>query len=207
MSGEHKLKEGDFISQSFEATNKTELIFFSDKAQAYKSKASAFDDTKASLMGDYIPAKLGFDEGENLTATLATTDYSGYIVFFYENGKAAKIPVKSYETKTNRKKLAKAYSEKSPLIAALLVKEDCDILLRSSSGHALLFNTAMILPKATRDSQGVQVMTLRKKASLASANIIDPETELPELEKYRSKAVPAAGKPAKELGDSNQLTL
>lgn len=207
MSGEHKLKEGDFISQSFEANNKTELIFFSDKAQAYKSKASAFDDTKASLMGDYIPAKLGFDEGENLTATLVTTDYSGYIVFFYENGKAAKIPVKSYETKTNRKKLAKAYSEKSPLIAALLVKEDCDILLRSSSGHALLFNTAMILPKATRDSQGVQVMTLRKKASLESAKIIDPETELSELEKYRSKAVPAAGKPAKELGDSNQLTL
>ncbi|MGB4093934.1 MAG: DNA topoisomerase (ATP-hydrolyzing) subunit A, partial [Ruminococcus flavefaciens] len=206
MSSEHKLKEGDYISQSFEATNKTDLIFFSDKAQAYKSKASAFDDTKASVMGDYVPAKLSFDENENLVTMLPTTDYSGYIVFFFENGKAAKVPVKSYETKTNRKKLAKAYSEKSPLIAALFVGEDCDILLRSSSGHALVFNTGMILPKSTRDSQGVQVMTLRKKALLASAVIITDE-EREALEKYRSKAVPAAGKPAKELGDTNQLTF
>ena len=206
MSSEHKLKEGDYISQSFEATNKTDLIFFSDKAQAYKSKTSAFDDTKASVMGDYVPAKLSFDENENLVTMLPTTDYSGYIVFFFENGKAAKVPVKSYETKTNRKKLAKAYSEKSPLIAALFVGEDCDILLRSSSGHALVFNTGMILPKSTRDSQGVQVMTLRKKALLASAAIITDE-EREALEKYRSKAVPAAGKPAKELGDTNQLTF
>ncbi len=206
MSGEHKLKDGDFISQSFEASNKTELIFLSDKAQAYKSKASAFDDTKASLMGDYIPAKLSFDDGENLKTLIPTVDYSGYIVFFYENGKAAKIPVKSYETKTNRKKLAKAYSDKAALIAAVFVGEDCDILLRSTSGHALLFNTAMLLPKSTRDSQGVQVMNLRKKALLVSASVVSAE-ELEELEKYRSKTVPSAGKPAKELGDTNQLTL
>lgn len=209
MSSEHKLKDGDFISQSFESTNKTELIFLSDKAQAYKSRASAFDDTKASLMGDYIPAKLGFDEGENLRTLIPTTDYSGYIIFFFENGKAAKIPVKAYETKTNRKKLAKAYSDKSPLIAAVFVADDCDILLRSSSGHALLFNTAMLLPKTTRDSQGVQVMTLRKKALLASADIFEStnEDEKDTFEKYRSKTIPAAGKPAKELGDTNQLTL
>jgi DNA gyrase subunit A len=206
MSGEQKLKEGDFIRQSFEASNKTELIFFSDKAQAYKSRASAFDDTKASVMGDYIPAKLGFDEGEGLKTLIPTTDYSGYIVFFFENGKAAKVPLKAYETKTNRKKLAKAYSEKSPLIAALFVGEDSDVLLRSTSGHALVFNTGMILPKTTRDSQGVQVMTLRKKALLASAEVI-PAENTSELEKYRTKSVPAAGKPAKELGDSNQLTL
>ena len=206
MSSEHKLKEGDFIIQSFEVTNKTELIFFSDKAQAYKSKASAFDDTKASVMGDYIPAKLNFDEGENLKTLVTTIDYSGYIVFFFENGKATKVPIKSYETKTNRKKLAKAYSDKSPLIAALFVGEDSDILLRSTSGHALVFNTGMIMPKSTRDSQGVQVMTLRKKALLASATIINKENK-EELEKYRSKSVPAAGKPAKELGDTNQLTL
>lgn len=206
MSREHKLKDGDFISQTFEATNKTELLFLSDMSQAYKSKASAFDDTKASLMGDYVPAKLGFDEGENLRTLIPTTDYSGYIVFFFENGKAAKVPLKSYETKTNRRKLANAYSDKSPLVAAVYVGDDCDILLRSSSGHTLMFNTAMILPKATRDSQGVQIMNLRKKAVLASASAVGDD-ERDNFEKYRSKSVPAAGKPAKELGDTNQLTL
>ncbi len=206
MSGEQKLKEGDYISQTFEATNKTDLIFFSDKAQVYKSKASAFDDCKASLMGDYIPAKLSFDDGEELRTMIPTLDYSGHIVFFFENGKAAKIPMKSYETKTNRKKLANAYSDKSPLVAAVFVAEDADILLRTTSGHALVFNTGMILPKATRDSQGVQVINLRKNASLSSAEIITEEM-LPELEKYRARAVPAAGKPAKELGDSNQLSF
>ena len=114
--------------------------------------------------------------------------------------------MKSYETKTNRKKLAKAYSEKSPLVAAIFVAEEADILLRTSSGHALVFNTGMILPKTTRDSQGVQVISLRKNAALASAEIISSE-ELPELEKYRSKSVPAAGKPAKDLGDTNQLSF
>ena len=206
MSSEQKLKEGDYISQTFEVTNKTDLVFFSDKAQAYKSKASSFDDTKASVMGDYVPAKLGFDDGENLKTLVPTTDYEGYIIFFFENGKAAKVPMKSYETKTNRKKLAKAYSDKSPLIAAVFVSEDRDILLRSSSGHALVFNTGMILPKTTRDSQGVQVITLRKNATLAAAELIQPES-LEELEKYRSKSVPAAGKPAKDLGDTNQLSF
>lgn len=206
MSGEQKLKEGDFISQTFEATNKTELVFFSDKAQAYKSKASAFDDTKASVMGDYVPAKLGFDEGENLKTLVPTTDYSGHIIFFFENGKATKVPMKSYETKTNRKKLANAYSDKSPLVAAVFVAEDTDILLRTTSGHALVFNTAMILPKSTRDSQGVQVFTLKKNALLASAEIISNE-QAAELSKYCVKSVPAAGKPAKELGETNQLTF
>lgn len=204
MSSEHKLKEGDFISQNFEATNKTDLIFFTDRAQVYKSKASAFDDTKASVMGDYIPAKLAFDENENLKTLVPTTDYSGYVIFFFENGKAAKVPLKSYETKTNRKKLANAYSSKSPLVAAIFTAEDKDVLLRTTSGHALVFNTGMILPKATRDSQGVQVVTLRKNALLASAEIVEGE-QLTELSKYRAKSVPSAGKPAKELGETNQL--
>ncbi len=206
MSSEQKLKEGDYIAQNFEATNRTELIFFSDKAQAYKSKASAFDDTKASAMGEYVPAKLSFDEGEGFKALIPTSDYSGSVIFFFENGKAAKIPLKSYETKTNRKKLANAYSSKSPLVAVLFVKEDCDVILRSTSGHALVFNTAMMLSKSTRDSQGVQVMTLRKKALLASAEILSDEDTF-RFDKYRSKAIPAAGKPAKELGDCNQLTF
>lgn len=204
MSSEHKLKEGDFISQNFESTNKTDLIFFTDRAQVYKSKASAFDDTKASVMGDYIPAKLAFDENENLKTLVPTTDYSGYVIFFFENGKAAKVPLKSYETKTNRKKLANAYSSKSPLVAAIFTAEDKDVLLRTTSGHALVFNTGMILPKATRDSQGVQVVTLRKNALLASAEIVEGE-QLTELSKYHAKSVPSAGKPAKELGETNQL--
>ena len=204
MSSEHKLKEGDFISQNFESTNKTDLIFFTDRAQVYKSKASAFDDTKASVMGDYIPAKLAFDENENLKTLVPTTDYSGYVIFFFENGKAAKVPLKSYETKTNRKKHANAYSSKSPLVAAIFTAEDKDVLLRTTSGHALVFNTGMILPKATRDSQGVQVVTLRKNALLASAEIVEGE-QLTELSKYRAKSVPSAGKPAKELGETNQL--
>ncbi|MCD7810482.1 MAG: DNA topoisomerase (ATP-hydrolyzing) subunit A [Ruminococcus sp.] len=204
MSSEQKLKEGDYIMQSFESTNKSDLLFFTDKAQVYKSKASAFDDTKASVLGDYIPAKLGFGEDENLKTLVPTTDYSGYMIFFFENGKAAKVPLNSYETKTNRKKLANAYSSKSPLVTALFISEDCDVLLRSSSGHALVFNTAMMLPKATRDSQGVQAMTLRKNAVLSSAEVVAPEDE-ETLGKYRSKNIPAAGKPAKDLGDTNQL--
>lgn len=206
MSGEQKLKDGDYISQTFEASNRTELIFFTDKAQAYKSKAAAFDDSKASVMGDYIPAKLGFDEEESLKHAVTTVDYSGYMIFFFENGKAAKIPLKAYETKTNRRKLAKAFSDKSPLIAAVYTAEDSDILLRTSSGHALVFNTGMILPKTTRDSQGVQVINLRKKAALEAAILVTEENSA-ELEKYRVKSVPSAGKPAKELGDANQLSF
>ncbi len=206
MSGEQKLKEGDFISQTFEATNKTELIFFSDKAQVYKSKASLFDDSKASLMGEYIPAKLNFDENENLKTLVPTTDYSGYMIFFFENGKASKIPMKSYETKTNRKKLTKAYSDKSPLAAAIFISEDSDILLRSSNGNTLVLNTAMLLPKSTRDSQGVQVITLKKNSFLAYAEIISDENS-EKLKKYHVKTLPSPGKSAKELGDTNQLSL
>lgn len=206
MSSEQKLKEGDYIMQNFESTNKADLVFFSDKSQAYKSKASAFADTKASVMGDYVPAKLGFDEGENLKSLIPTVDYSGYVIFFFENGKAAKIPMKSYETKTNRKKLANAYSSKSPLVSAVYINDECDVMLRSSSGHALMFNTAMLLAKSTRDSQGVQVMNLKKNAVLTSAEIVSSDN-IAQLEKYRSKSVPASGKPAKELGDSNQLTF
>lgn len=206
MSGEQKLKEDDFISQTFETVNKTDLVFFTDKAQAYKSNASSFGDSKASLLGDYIPAVLGFDEGENFKYFVPTIDYSGYVLFFFENGKAAKIPMKSYETKTNRRKLANAYSDKSPLVDVVYITEDCDILLRTSGGHALVFNTGMILPKTSRNSQGVQVVNLRKNNVLASAVVVSDE-ELPAVEKYRAKSVPAAAKLAKELGEVNQLKL
>ncbi len=206
MSSEQKLKDGDFISQTFEATNKTELVFFSDRAQAYKSKASAFDDSKASVMGDYIPAKLGFDEGENLKILVPTTDYSGYMMFFCENGKAAKVPMTSYETKTNRRKLMKAYSDKSPLVSAVFIAQDSDVLLRTSDGRVLLFNTAEILTKSTRDTQGVQVVSLKKNIVLTSAEIVSVEDN-PEFEKYRAKSLPSAPKTAKYLGDANQLSF
>lgn len=206
MSSEQKLKEGDFIRQIFDATNKTELVFFSDKAQAYKSKVSAFDDAKASVMGDYIPAKLGFDEDENLKTLVPTTDYSGYMMFFFENGKAAKVPMNAYETKTNRRKLTKAYSDKSPLVSAVFIQNDCDILLRTSNDQALLFNTAEILTKSTRDIQGVQVISLKKNSVLSSAEAVTVE-DAPNLEKYRAKTLPCSAKTAKDLGDANQLSF
>lgn len=201
MSSEHKLKEGDYISQNFETTNKTELIFFTNKYRVYKSKASAFDDTKASLIGDYIPAKLSFEEDESLKILVPTVNYDGYMIFFFENGKATKVPLNTYETKTNRKKLTKAYSDKSPLVDAIYIPDDCEILLRSSNGHALVFNTSLLTAKTTRDSQGVQVMSLRKNAILASAEKVSDE----DYEKFSVKNIPSAGKQAKELGDANQL--
>ena len=203
MSGEQKLKEGDEITQRIEAKNDDWLLFFTNQQQVYKCRAGDFEDTKASVMGDYVPAKLSFDEGERIVCFAAVQEYTGYMLFFFQGGKVAKVEMSAYETKTNRKKLANAYSSKSPLVAAIFTAEDKDVLLRTTSGHALVFNTGMILPKATRDSQGVQVVTLRKNALLASAEIV--EGELTELSKYRAKSVPSAGKPAKELGETNQL--
>lgn len=206
MNSEQKLKEGDFIISSFEASNKTELLFFTDKAQVYKSKASLFDDVKASVMGDYIPAKLNFDDGESLKTLVPTRDYNGYMMFFFENGKAAKVPLSAYETKTNRRKLTKAYSDKSPLVTALFIHNDCDILLRTSNGQALVFNTAEILTKSTRDTQGVQIILLKKNIILASAETVSSENaEM--LEKYRAKSLPSSPKTAKDLGDTNQLSF
>ncbi len=206
MSGEQKLKEGDRMVEQHEATNRTELIFFTDKQQAYKTTVSAFDDTKASVLGDYVPAKLGFDEGESVVSMIHTTDYEGFVLFLFENGKAAKIPLKAYETKTNRRRLANAYTAKSQLVKMIFLPEDKDILVRSTNGRAIVFNTAMILPKSTRDSIGVQVMTLKAKAVVQSASIVT-EAERESLQKYYIKNVPAAGALAKELPDSGQLSF
>lgn len=204
MSGEQKLKEGDAIELSIEASNKSELLFFTDKCQVYKSKASAFDDTKASLMGDYIPAKLGFDEGENAIAMAVTSDYGEHVLFVFENGKAAKVPLSSYETKTNRKKLSNAYSSSSKLVKLFVIKENAEILLISSKGKALVFNTGMLLPKAARDTVGVSVMSLKKGDKVENAFEVSGEME-EQVEKYKVKNIPAAGIAAKELEDPNQL--
>jgi len=206
MSGEHKLKEGDYIVSTVETTNRSELLFFSDKYQVYKSKTSAFKNTKASELGVYIPAQLGFDEGESFRSMIVTNDYSGYVIMIFENGKAAKVPLNAYETKTNRRKLANAYSDKSPLVAMFCIQESVDILVTTSNGRAVVFNTGMILPKSARDTIGVQVVSLKAKAVVNAARIITEENA-DQYAKYYVKTIPAAGSLAKDLADIDQLTF
>lgn len=206
MSGDQKLKEGDFIINSVETTNRSELLFFSDKAQVYKSKTSLFKNTKASELGVYIPAQLGFDDGESFRSMIVTNDYSGYLIMIFANGKVAKVPLNAYETKTNRKKLANAYSDKSPLVAMFCVADNEDILLTTSNGRAVVFNTGMILPKTTRDTIGVQVVTLKAKAEVVGAQTV-PEEKKADYSKYYVKTIPAAGSLAKDIADADQLSF
>lgn len=206
MSGDQKLKEGDFIINSVETTNRSELLFFSDKAQVYKSKTSLFKNTKASELGVYIPAQLGFDDGESFRSMIVTNDYSGYLIMIFANGKVAKVPLNAYETKTNRKKLANAYSDKSPLVAMFCVADNEDILLTTSNGRAVVFNTGMILPKTTRDTIGVQVVTLKAKAEVVGAQTV-PEEKKSDYSKYYVKTIPAAGSLAKDIADADQLSF
>lgn len=206
MNAEQKLKEDDRIIAHWETTNRTELLFFTNQQQVYKTKASAFEDSKASLLGDYIPAKLGFDEGEFVVSVILTNDYSGMLLFVYENGKVAKVPLQSYATKTNRKKLANAYSDKSPLVTALPLLEEQYVLLRSSGNRALLFQTEELLPKTARNTQGVQVMTLKGKQVVLSAELLTAE-QAEERKRYSAKTLPALGALAKDLPDVGQMTL
>lgn len=206
MSGAQKVKEGDEIKQEIEATNKTELLFFTDKATVYKSRASSFEDSKASALGDYIPAKLSFDDGESFVTMVPTTDYKGYLLFVYENGKVAKVPMSAYETKTNRKKLTNAYSEKSKLISILYVEENENVLIKSSNGRMIIFNSALMLPKASRDTIGVAAMTLKAKSVVEKAYIVDDETAK-KFSKYIVKNIPAAGPFAKDIEDPDQMTF
>ncbi len=206
MNAEQKLKEDDRIIAHWETTNRTELLFFTNQQQVYKTKASAFEDSKASLLGDYIPAKLGFDEGEFVVSVILTNDYSGMLLFVYENGKVAKVPLQSYATKTNRKKLANAYSDKSPLVTALPLLEEQHVLLRSSGNRALLFQTEELLPKTARNTQGVQVMTLKGKQVVLSAELLTVE-QAEERKRYSAKTLPALGALAKDLPDVGQMTL
>ena len=174
MSSVQKLKEGDTIVLQTETTNRAELLFFTDHAQVYKAKAADFSETKASVMGDYIPSRLGFEEGERLVGTVVTTDYQGDVLFFFENGKVSKVPLSAYETKTNRKKLQKAYSDKSPLVYLSVPAEGGEYVLTSSQKRKLIFNPAMIASKTTRDNQGVAVMTLKKNGFVEK---VEPRSE------------------------------
>ncbi len=203
MSGEHKLKEGDEIIEHFETTNHTDLIFFTDRQQAYKTKAHEFSDTKTSVLGEYIPSRLSFDEGENALYMIPSKDYKGYVFFVFENGKIAKVPLASYATKTNRKKLTGAYSDKQNLAAIVYAEnDDADILLRSSSGRILIFKSSDLLEKTTRNTQGVAVMKLKKGHRIISAEVFE-NTMLTNPDRYRAKTIPSSGlvPRADELGE------
>ena len=197
MSGEQKFKEGDSLSFSRETTNRAEFLVFTDRYQCYKSRLSDFDDGKASQLGDYLPQKLGFEAGENLVALVFCGDYKGFILFFFENGKAAKVPLSAYETKTNRKKLTGAYSDKSPLIKAVALDADEQMVVYSTDGRAAIFSTAQLLPKTTRNTQGVAVMTLKKKAALRDAVLLT-QSGIVNESRYRTKTIPSAGAVLKE---------
>ncbi len=197
MSGEQKFKEGDSLRFTREATNKAEFLVFTDKFQCYKSRLSDFEDSKASLLGDYLPQKLGFEPGENMVELVFCGDYKGFVLFFFENGKAAKVPLSAYETKTNRRKLTGAYSDKSPLVKVVAMDADDQMVAYSTDGRALLFSTAQLQPKTTRNTQGVAVMTLKKKAVLRDAVLLEG-SGIVNQSRYRVKAIPAAGALLKE---------
>ena len=191
MSGEQKLKENDEIIETYDGSNRAELLFFTDKYQVYKARACDFEDGKASVMGDYLPVKLELDPDERIIKMIAAEDYSGTLVMFFENGKCAKVPMASFETKTRRKKLANAYNDGSPLVSMTLIDGDCEFMLSSDAGKVMIFNTVLILPKAARDTQGVQVMRLTR-AKLRSA-VKYKDGMIKDADSYRTKAVPVAG--------------
>ena len=206
MSGEQKLKEGDSLVASVNTRNTAELLFFTDRCQVYKSKASEFDDTKASALGDFVPSKLGFDKDEKPVYMAVTNDYKGYMLFFFENGKVAKVSMSSYATKTNRKKLIKVYSDKSPLVAALYITDETEIVITSTAGRNLLVNTGAISAKTTKDTAGVNVLTLKKYHKLQSVRLYK-EGEFAKPHRYRTKTLPAAGALLSADDTAEQLTL
>lgn len=207
MSSNHKLKDGDEIAQTCEFSNNGELLFFTDKCQVYKAKAADFADTKASTLGDYVPAKLGMDEGENAVYMVATKDYKGILLFAFENGKLAKVPLEAYQTKTNRKKLTGAYSDKSPLAGMVFFTEDKEFLLKASSGRMLLIHSGAINLKTTRSTQGVAVMKLKKGHRLFEISEY-VEGTFAKPQRYRTKTLPTLGAmPANEDSTDEQLML
>ena len=197
MSGEQKFKEGDSLRDTVESTNRAEMLVFTDRCQCYKTRLSEFEDGKASLLGDYLPQKLGMDPGENVLQVIFPGDSKGFVLFFFENGKVAKVPLSAYETKTNRKKLTGAFSDKSPVIRVLSLAADTQIAVYSSDGRAMIFSTADLLPKTTRNTIGVAVMSLKKKAVLQNALLLE-ESGIENQSRYRTKTIPAAGAILKE---------
>lgn len=204
MSGEQKLKEGDRLIFSAETTNKSDILFFSDKGQVYKTTASAFADSKASVMGDFVPVKLGFDEGENVSAMVLPGDYSGFMIFAFENGKCAKVPLSAYQTKTNRRKLTGAYSDRSPLVKVFCTEDNFALALYSTKGRLIVIDTALIPMKTTRSTQGVQCITLRSGVKLQNAWIVE-EDKIEEYSHHIAKNIPVSGFAAKDITDPDQI--
>ena len=197
MSGEQKFKEGDSLSFSVETTNRAEILVLTDKHQCYKSRLSDFEDGKASQLGDYLPQKLGFEPEEKVLQVLLPGDYKGFLLFIFENGKAARVPLSAYETKTNRKKLTAAFSDKSPLKSAFALSADEQIAVYSADGRALIFSSAQLLPKTTRNTQGVSVMALKKKSAVTYAALA-ATSGIVNQSRYRTRTLPAAGALLKE---------
>ena len=192
MSGEQKYKDGDRLNISFESTNRGELLFLTDKQQMYKARVSDFEDVKASVLGVYLPAKLQMDEGENIITMIDPGDYKAHLLFFFENGKAARVELSAYETKTNRKKLVNAYSDKSPLRAVIKLTGETDLCCFSSDDRALVFNSSLLQPKTSRSAQGVAVMSLKARRTLDRAKLLE-ETQIKNVSRYRVRSLPAAG--------------
>ena len=192
MSGEQKFKEGDTLAFSKTTTNRDDILVFTDKFQCYKARLSDFEDGKASLLGDYLPQKLGMEPEEKVIQVVLAGEYKGFILFFFENGKVARVPLSAYETKTNRRKLTGAYSDKSVLVKAMALDTDTQMAVYSSDGRAAIFTTAQLLPKTTRNTQGVAVLTLKKKAVLTDAVLLE-ESGIVNQSRYRTKTIPSAG--------------
>ena len=206
MSGEQKVKENDEIIATYDTTNDVELLFFTNKQQVYKAKADDFEFTKASALGDYVPSKLDMEPEETVSYMALLKEYSGYMIFFFENGKVAKVDISAYATKTNRKKLIKAYCDKSPLVAALYIAQDTELVLVSSAGRHLLFNTASISSKTTKDTQGVAVFTLKKGQRLMTVRPY-VEGEFAKPYRYRTKTLPSTGALLSAEDSGEQMTL
>ncbi|MBR3705083.1 MAG: topoisomerase IV, partial [Oscillospiraceae bacterium] len=205
MADVQKYKDDDALAQTFETTNKAEVMFFTDQQQVYKCRLSDFADTKASALGDYLPTKLGMDVQERVISMILPGDYSGALFFFFENGKAARVDLSSYATTSNRRKLTGAYSDKSPLVTMLHLKEEQELVLYSSEVRALVFNTALLTPKTTRTTIGVQLMTLKPKYHLSEVIPLE-KSNITNLGRYRCRAIPAAGALLNEE-DSDQMKL
>jgi DNA gyrase subunit A len=192
MASEQKYKEGDGPWLTWDASSRDELLIFTDRQQCYKTKLSDFDATKASALGDYLPTKLGMDEGESVLWACIPGDYSAHLLFCFDNGKVARVPLSAYQTQSNRRRLTGAYSDKAPLVACLLVREDQEFVLISTEGRAVIFNSAVLSPKTTRSTQGVGVMTLKPKWRVAKAVPLDA-SGIVNQSRYRSRSLPVAG--------------
>jgi DNA gyrase subunit A len=207
MASDQKYKEGDGPFLTWEAANRDELLLFTDKQQCYKTRLSDFDDSKASVLGDYLPTKLGMDGEEKVVWACIPGDYSGQLLFFFENGKAARVELSAYQTQTKRRKLTGAYSDKSPLVTALLLREDLELALVSTEGRCMIFHTSALAPKTTRSTQGVNVMTLKPKYRLETVRPL-AETHIVNPARYRAKSLPVAGALLREVDrGEEQLTL